>query len=44
MGLHNVTIDLCRYMKGSLQSSLLDMTIKDVKRYGNIFHQCPFTV
>lgn len=44
LGLRNVTVDLCRYLKGTFQSNLMDVVIKDVKKFGNIFHPCPFSV
>lgn len=44
MGLNNVTIDICNYMNGNLQSLLMDMFLNDVKQYGNVIHRCPYAV
>lgn len=44
LGLRNVTIDLCRYLRGTSQSALMDSIIKNVKQFGNVFHPCPFKV
>lgn len=44
LGLNNVTVDLCGYLKGAQQSGLMDIIVKDIKKYGNVFHACPFSV
>lgn len=44
MGLRNVTIDICRALKGRVQSVLFDIMLADVKKYSNALHPCPFAV
>lgn len=35
---------MCGYLRGAQQSGLMDIIVKDIKKYGNIFHACPFSV
>ena len=44
MGLKNITIDICRYMSGSVGSYIADIIVKELKKYSNAFHPCPFSV
>lgn len=44
MGIRNVTVNICNYMNGSMQSLILDVFLDDVKKYGNVVHRCPYTV
>lgn len=44
MGINRVKIDICKYTKGEMQSLILDIFLKDVKKYGNFAHPCPFVV
>lgn len=44
MGARNISIDICRYLNGSIGSTLLDLILKDMKKYTNFFHSCPYTV
>ena len=44
MGLKNITIDVCRYLSGSVGSHFVDIFANDLKKYSNAFHPCPFSV
>lgn len=44
LGLNNFSVDACSYLGGSTASILLDMFVKDIKRFGNFYHPCPFSV
>ena len=44
LGIHNITLDVCGYLGGKTPSMLADMLYKDIRKYSNIFHSCPFSV
>lgn len=44
MGVRNVTIDVCRYMNGAVQSALLDIIVADLRKFTNLLHPCPYNV
>lgn len=43
-GLKNITIDMCRYLKGIAKSQFMDMIAGNMRKYSNILHPCPFSV
>lgn len=44
MGAKNITFDICQVLSGKAQSVFLDILAKDISKYSNAFHACPFTV
>lgn len=43
-GMRNVTIDLCKYLSGTVGSNFMNFIINDLKSTSNLVHPCPFTV
>lgn len=44
MGLTNLTVDACKYLNNRMSSTILDIAIKDLRKYSNIIHPCPHKV
>lgn len=44
MGIRNVTINLCSFLGGKMESIFIGVFTKDLRRHTNAFHPCPFSV
>lgn len=40
----NYTMDICKYLDGSLSNKILDIFAKDLKKYSNFIRPCPHSV
>lgn len=43
-GMQNITIDLCRYLTGTLSSNFMNLMSSKLKEHSNILRPCPFVV
>lgn len=43
-GMKNVTIDMCKYLKGGVASNFMNLIVTDLKETSNLVHPCPYQV
>lgn len=39
-----MTVNMCKYMNGEENNSIIDMMIHNLKKYGNLIQPCPIKV
>lgn len=44
LGLRNITINMCNFMNGKMDSAFVGLFVKDLKVRSNLIQPCPYSV